>query len=214
MFARRISHYPGNWHLVTESNGLTLEYIEALQPRYVFFPHWSHRVPVEILKATECVCFHETDLPYGRGGSPLQNLIAQGHRDTVVCAFQMEEDMDSGPIYLKRALSLEGIAEEIYLRASGIVADMILEIVTRQPTPRVQQGETMVFERRKPEQSLIPTELKEMGEIFDHLRMLDAEGYPKAFIDHGGFRYEFLRPALRTNEIWADVRITPITEES
>ncbi len=23
----------------------------------------------------ECVCFHMTDVPYGRGGSPLQNLI-------------------------------------------------------------------------------------------------------------------------------------------
>jgi methionyl-tRNA formyltransferase len=54
-------------------------------------------------------------LPYGRGGSPLQNLIDLGHKDTFVSALKMTEELDAGAIYLKKPLSLEGLAEEIYM---------------------------------------------------------------------------------------------------
>ena len=38
--------------------------------------------------------------------------------------------------------------------------------------------------------------------------MLDAEGYPKAYLDMGHFRLEFSRASLKTGEnIIADVRI-------
>ena len=40
--------------------------------------------------------------------------------------------------------------------------------------------------------------------------MLDAEGYPKAYLEIGGFRYEISRPALKSDEILADVRITKL----
>jgi len=32
----------------------------------------------EIFENYEIILFHMTDLPYGRGGSPLQNLIVRG----------------------------------------------------------------------------------------------------------------------------------------
>lgn len=38
--------------------------------------------------------------------------------------------------------------------------------------------------------------------------MLDAEGYPKAFVEVGPFRFEFSRASLRGRDIVADVRIT------
>ena len=57
---------------------LTRAALEQAKPRYVFFPHWSHIIPEDIHGAFECVIFHMTDLPFGRGGSPLQNLIARG----------------------------------------------------------------------------------------------------------------------------------------
>jgi methionyl-tRNA formyltransferase len=44
--------------------------------------------------------------------------------------------------------------------------------------------------------------------------MLDAEGYPRAFLEHGGFRYEFNRGVLYDGRIEADVRITAIVEEA
>ena len=42
-----------------------------------------------------------TDLPYGRGGSPLQNLIANKIYDTKISAIRAEGGIDTGRIYLK-----------------------------------------------------------------------------------------------------------------
>ena len=50
-----------------------------------------------------------TDLPYGRGGTPLQNLILRGHQNTKLSAFKLVDEMDAGPIYLKADLFFRGI---------------------------------------------------------------------------------------------------------
>lgn len=207
-FENIVRHYPGNWHLITDPKDLTPAEIEVLNPRYIFFPHWNHIVPKSILDLCECVCFHETDVPYGRGGSPVQNLIARGHDATKITALRMVDELDAGPVYLKRDLSLHGLAEEIFIRSALVIAGMIGEIIRNEPTPQLQEGIPVNFQRRKPEQSEISGNTKGLTEMFDHLRMLDASEYPKAFIEYGGFRYEFSRPALRTGAIEADVRIT------
>ncbi|MGE3274209.1 MAG: methionyl-tRNA formyltransferase [Vicinamibacterales bacterium] len=195
------------WHLISDPAELTMERLAAIAPRYVFFPHWSTRVPSTIVGAYECVCFHETDVPYGRGGSPLQNLIARGHTETVVTALRMVEELDAGPVYGRRPLSLHGLAEEIYVRTAGIVFDMAIDIAAREPQAAPQVGEATVFKRRTPSESVVDPATPGLAPLFDHLRMLDAEGYPPAFIDHGRFRLEFSRPALRTNRIEATVSI-------
>lgn len=205
-----IKHYPGTWRLVTTNKDLTPERIKRLKPRYIFFPHWSDIVPQSITRLSECVCFHETDVPFGRGGSPIQNLIARGYKETKVTALRMTDKIDAGPVYLKRKLSLQGLAEEIFIRSSKIIAEMIKEIITNEPVPKAQKGKVVRFSRRTPDQSRIPTNAKNLGMLFDHLRMLDAQEYPKAFIEHGGFRYEISHPALRTSEIEAHVRITKV----
>ena len=208
MFKEVIRYYPGRWVFVDKADDLTLDFVQKVKPRYIFFPHWSFIVPKEILDAAECVCFHETDLPYGRGGSPIQNLIQRGHIETMISAIRMTQKLDAGPVYMKRHLSLAGLAEEIFLRSSRIIAEMIGEIARKEPVPIQQKGRPVVFKRRKPSQSRIPAKIKDLEDLFDHIRMLDASGYPKAFLEYGGVRMEFSRPALRTDSIEADVRIT------
>src|SRR5690349_23344827 len=66
------------WRYVGTPEELSFETVRQVNPRYLFFLHWSWKVPTEIVKEFECVCFHMTDVPYGRGGSPLQNLILRG----------------------------------------------------------------------------------------------------------------------------------------
>ena len=207
-FHRQIRKYPGDWKLITDPSELTAERIEAIAPRYVFFPHWGQVVPNSVLEITECVCFHETDVPYGRGGSPIQNLIAAGHRETMISALQMTDELDAGPVYMKRPLSLEGGGEEIFLRASGIVAKMIREIAETEPRPTPQMGGPVLFSRRKPDESRLSMSNESIERVFDHIRMLDASGYPSAFLEYGDLRIEFNRPALRTDGIVADVLIT------
>ena len=197
----------GDWHYVGEREELTLAKVRELRPRYTFFLHWSWKVPAEILAETECVCFHMTDVPFGRGGSPLQNLIVRRHRDTKLTALRMTAALDAGPVYLKRDLSLEGGAEEIYLRACALSADMVKEIVRDEVEPLPQKGEPVNFKRRKPVESEI-TKLESLDLLHDFIRMLDAEDYPPAFLCHAGYRFEFSRSALYDGRVVADVKIT------
>lgn len=153
-----------------------------------------------------------TDLPHGRGGTPLQNLIERGHDETKLTAFRMVPEMDAGPIYLQRTLSLHGSAEAIYVRATELSATMVGEILRKDPEPRPQQGEPVTFERRTPEQSEIEN-LDSLDDLHDFVRMLDAEGYPRAFIEHDGFRFEFSRSVRYDGRIEADVTITRTERE-
>lgn len=186
---------PGEWHLWSDPNELQLKRLQDLRPAMIFFPHWSWIVPPEILDNFTCVCFHMTALPYGRGGSPLQNLIIREHKETSLTALKMTRELDAGPIYTQIKLSLEGSAQEIFERAAILVYDLIQKIITENPAPTPQEGKVTVFQRRKPEQSELPGSLSSK-QAYDYIRMLDAEGYPKAYIKQGGFRIEFSKAQL------------------
>lgn len=193
--------------LVDQVSSLTAAYLETVKPRYIFFPHWSFLIPPDVFTRFECVIFHMTDVPFGRGGSPLQNLIARGISETKISALKCQAAVDAGPVYLKRPLSLNGAAEEIFLRATKVIEEMIIEILNNEPTPVEQKGEVVYFERRKPEEGDI-SELTTLEQIFDYIRMLDAEGYPRAFLETKHFRLEFQRPALKYGKVVSDVVIT------
>jgi methionyl-tRNA formyltransferase len=179
--------------------------------RYAFFLHWSSIVPNSIIDNIECVCFHMTEVPFGRGGSPLQNLITRGIRETKLTALRMTDRLDAGPIYMKRPLTLEGgTAAEIYQRASRLSCEMAKQIAELSPVPVEQEGEVVEFKRRVSAQSEMPYKANNLLEVFDHIRMLDAEGYPKAFLINGSYKFEFTRAAYYHDELIADVRITKV----
>lgn len=159
----------------------------------------------DIWENHECVCFHMTDLPYGRGGSPLQNLILDGKSVTHITALRMVDEMDAGPIYAKRPMSLEGRAEDIYLRAGVLCWELIDWILVNQPTPKHQEGKPTYFKRRKPEQSLLPI-TGTLTDVYNHIRMLDAPTYPLAFVDQGDFRVEFTHARL-LDDIGVEARV-------
>lgn len=189
------------------SEDLIQEKLENLRPLFIFFPHWSWLIPEEIYSRFECVVFHMTDLPYGRGGSPLQNLIVRRHKETKLTALRCIEGLDAGPVYLKRPLSLKGTAEEILQRASALIEDMIVEIVLKYPVPTPQHGEPVKFKRRHPEDGNLES-LVDLEQVYDYIRMLDADGYPPAFLDTKNFHIEFSEVKLGETFVNAKVRIT------
>ena len=207
IFRDIISKYPGNWTFIESQAELTIDKIQSLSPQFIFFLHWSWKVPSELINDYHCVCFHMTDVPYGRGGSPLQNLIVREHSQTKLTALRMVEDFDAGPVYLKRTLSLEGSAEEIYFRASETAAEMIQEIISGEIVPTPQEGNPVVFKRRKPKESEIP-ECRDLKGVYNFIRMLDAEGYPKAFMSYKGFRYEFSGVVQYEGKLTANVVVS------
>jgi methionyl-tRNA formyltransferase len=185
---------------------LLVDRLKELKPEFIFFPHWSWLIPEEIFSQYECVIFHMTDLPYGRGGSPLQNLIVRGHTETRLSAIRCEIGLDSGPIYEKKHLSLIGTAEEILLRASQLMEDMIISIVRNHPVPVQQTGNPVFFSRRNPDDGNLEN-VDTLREVYNYIRMLDAEGYPHAFIETDTFRFEFLEAKFSDSLVSAKVII-------
>ena len=71
------SSVSGDFVLIDNREDFNPDYLTDINPRYVFIPHWSYIIPAEIFEKFECIVFHMTYLPFGRGGSPLQNLIEE-----------------------------------------------------------------------------------------------------------------------------------------
>lgn len=200
--------YPDDkWIYINHRNVFSKDELAVINPDKIFIPHWSYIIPENIFNKYECIVFHMTDLPFGRGGSPLQNLISRGYKDTKISALKVVREIDAGPIYCKQDLSLLGSAEEIFIRANKVIEQMIIKIIHSDITPVDQEGEPVTFTRRKPEESDLK-DISDIESIFDYIRMLDADGYPKAYLEVDKIRYEFSHAALKADgSIIADVRI-------
>jgi len=194
------------WEYFSDRPGCLPTYVKTYSPTKIFFTHWSFIVPPEITDNYECICFHPSHLPYGRGGTPIQNLIKEGFTQTRVTAFKMNQEIDAGPIYLQYPLGLEGSAQEIYERIAEISWSMIHHILKDKIIPIAQEGTPIYFKRRTSEQSEILGGWNLDG-MYDHIRMLSAEGYPHAFIEYGDYIIEFMEPSKATNSILANAVI-------
>lgn len=196
-----------NWIRISKKSDFDLEKIDAIKPEIIFIPHWSYIIPESIFTKYTCIVFHMTDLPFGRGGSPLQNLICRGIKETKVSAIKVVKELDAGDVYLKMPLELYGTAQEIFLRSVLIIEKMIMEIINNSLQPQSQKGEVVEFKRRKKEDGNIKN-LETITDVYDYIRMLDCEGYPNAFLETENFRFEFSRASFKDDQtINADVRI-------
>ena len=173
-----------NFRLIKNKKDLNYKNILKLKPKLIFFPHWSHIVSNKIISNFKCICFHETNLPYGRGGTPIQNLIIRKKKYTKISAFIMNSKIDSGDLISmkKRNLSLKGSAQEIYERSSKIIFDMIKEITKMKKIISFEQKGKVTKFKRLNNNGEINTKSNNLNEIFDHIRMLDAKTYDGAFI--------------------------------
>ena len=196
-----------SFSVIKNKEDLNPDNLKSINPNYIFFPHWSYLIPKEIFENFKCVIFHMTDLPYGRGGSPLQNLIVRKYKDTMISAIQCVEELDAGPVYLKMPLSLEGSAKEIFFRASYVIEKMIIEILEKNLRPTPQSGEITNFRRRKSEDGDW-SQVETLDEVYDYIRMLDAEGYPSAFVRVGKYRLEFSSVSWKKGDLNATVNIS------
>lgn len=203
-----------NWGLITDKKDLTPGAIKEIDPKYIFVTHWSWKIPGEIWKNYETVIFHPTDLPYGRGGTPFQNLIIREIYDTKLTAFRAVEDYDAGPIYLKRDFNMaKGSIQEIAQRASQIYfKEMIPEIIAKEMEPIPQEGEVVQFKRRKPADSdmggLVSEDVSKR-QLYDFIRMLDGEGYPLAYLPTQNGKLEFSNAELKEGCLETKVKFKP-----
>jgi methionyl-tRNA formyltransferase len=189
--------------LLDNPKKLTYNYIKKINPTYIFFPDWSWMIPDDIVNNFTCICFHESDLPKFRGGSPLQNQIIRGIKNSKTTAFIMNEKLDAGEILMKRKLSLSGTIEEIFSKMIENDYEIIIKIIQGEYKKYKQKGKATMYKRRNPAQS----ELKNLNHskkyIFDFIRML-GDPYPNAFIKIGKNKIMFKSAKLKGTKLSFD----------
>lgn len=203
-----VKYKKDNWYLIDNKDDLTIEKVENINPKYIFVPHWSWIIPKKIWMNFEVIVFHMTDLPYWRWWSPLQNLILKWLTKTKISGIKVNWWIDAWDIYIKENLSLHGTANDILKRSSNIIFEkMIPEIIQKNPIPKKQKWKIVEFKRRKPEESIIPKNIW-IDKIYDYIRMLDGEGYPKAFINYWDKKIEFSNARLIDWKLKSEITIS------
>lgn len=183
---------------VKKKNKLNLKIIKKINPDYIFVPHWHWKIDDKITQNYNCIGFHCAPLPYGRGGSPIQNLIIRGFKKTQVCSFKINNKFDAGDIYLKNSMSLSGNGNELFIKLYKIIKKQIFSLLKKMPNPKKQVGKAVFFRRRKPEESRLNFDQK-ITKIYDFIRMLDVnfKNFPKAFFLGGKYKIELTEPQLK-----------------
>ena len=199
-----------SWEFITSTQELTPERISEIQPEKIFFMHWNQKIPREIFGEWECILFHTAPLPIGRGGTPIQNLIERGYTRTPLNALRVTGELDAGPVYGSREIELQGSLAEIFARIRVAAAELVEFIIRENPIPFEQQGEPLVFTRRPPESSEIDGE-ESLEELYDKIRMVDYEGYPRAFFYLGKYKLTFSNATLSEESLSANVIVTELT---
>ena len=191
---------------IKTKNELNLELLEKINPRYIFFPHWNWKVDSEIFERYECVVFHTAPLPFGRGGSPIQNLILRNIEKTPVCALRMTEMLDGGPIYDSIEVTLDGTITEIFSKIAVCVEKLIIKICQENIEPIDQSGTVVSFNRLTYADNELKSEYS-IKELYDRIRMVDGLDYQRAYLNFGKNKIEFTEAHLDKNCLIAKIKI-------
>lgn len=135
---------------------------------------------------------HESDLPYGRGFSPLTWQILEGRNEIPICLMEATNEVDGGPVVYRETMLFEGHELHAELRQKQGCAS--IELCSRYmaelspPLGIPQCGEGSYYPRRTPKDSALDVTLT-LAEQFNLLRVVDNNNYP-AFFELHGQRYE------------------------
>jgi methionyl-tRNA formyltransferase len=149
-------------------------------------------VPAEALaKARVNLVAHASDLPKGRGFSPVVWQILEGAREIPIRLLHAVDPVDSGDIVLSDSVAFEGheLNDEIRDVLGRRIVDLCLSYLVAEapPSGRPQHGEPSWYVRRGRDDSRLDPQ-RSIADQFDLLRVVDNTRYP-AFFELRGHRY-------------------------
>ncbi len=104
-----------------------------LKPDAIVVAAYGLILPQGVLDIPRLGCFniHASLLPRWRGAAPIHRALLAGDKETGITIMKMEAGLDTGPMFLKRALPLtpESTASAVHDALAEMGADMILEVL-------------------------------------------------------------------------------------
>jgi len=155
-----------------------------------------------------CVNVHSSLLPKYRGAAPINWAIARGERETGVTIMRMDAGLDTGPILLKRGITIGGeeTAAELTPRLAELGAESLIEALSK-----MERGEITPQPQNDAEATLAPILKREDGEvdwtmtaaeIFNRMRGFTP--FPGCYTFFNGQRLEIVKALVEPGESGAD----------
>lgn len=142
---------------------------------------------------------HASDLPKGRGFSPLTWQILEGQKRIPICLLDAADSVDAGPVVYRDWIEYAG--HELSDELRDPIGQKSIELCRRflaAPSPPegiAQTGEPSVYPRRGPADSRLDPS-RSIADQFELLRVVDNERYP-AWFEYRGHRYKLAIEKIR-----------------
>jgi methionyl-tRNA formyltransferase len=138
-------------------------------------------LPQSILQTPRlgCINIHASLLPRWRGAAPIQRAIAAGDAQTGVTIMQMEAGLDTGPMLLTRAVSIDAreTAATLHDRLATLGAQALLdaldEIAAGTARPRVQPADGVTYATKLRKEEAVIDWSRSAAEIDRQIRAFD-----------------------------------------
>ena len=158
----------------------------------VFVLGFTRILKKDFLQANDQVLLvHESNLPLGKGFSPLQWQILEGKNKIVFSLLEASEEVDSGDIIEQMECNLDGteLYDEIRFKQAKITFELISKFMKIYPNnfKKKQFGESTYYRRRKTEDSELNINLT-IKELFPLLRIVNNKDWP-GFFKINGVKY-------------------------
>jgi methionyl-tRNA formyltransferase len=147
---------------VAHGKGIQIEKPERLRGNDPFFRRlagarpdaiavvaYGKLLPGEILDLPPlgCVNVHASLLPRHRGASPISSALLAGDRETGVVTMKVVPELDAGPLYLARSVSIgeredaEALSGRLAHEGASLLVETLRAVESRTVEPRAQEGE-------------------------------------------------------------------------
>ena len=133
-------------------------------------------------KFKHTLVIHESDLPKGRGWSPVSYQVEKGIMDIPVTLFEANQELDTGKWYIKSTIKLNGteLIDEIREKQFNVTLSMIKKFLTGSKEGNNQFGDETYYAKRSEDNQQLDIS-KSIENQFDKLRVCDNNRYPSHF---------------------------------
>ena len=140
------------------------------------------------------VNLHFSLLPRWRGAAPVERALLAGDRETGVCVMELEEGLDTGPVYACERTEIDDTetAGELHERLVRLGTELLVRIVPEVPAliPEPQQGEPTYADKLTVDEFRIDP-ARSTAEL--HRMVRAGNPRPGAWMIAGGHRVKVLR---------------------
>jgi methionyl-tRNA formyltransferase len=183
-------------------SGPAIAQLKQLQPDVMVVAAYGLIVPAAVLEIPRfgCINIHASLLPRWRGAAPIQRAIAAGDSETGIALMQMEQGLDTGPVWAEYRcpISPEDNFQSLHDRLAAIGASAIVDLLADFPppgrSPKPQPADGAAYAHKISKADLEIDWSKPASLVRDQIRAYDPA--PGAIAHLGGESVKCFEPGL------------------